>query len=79
MNNEYQFVSTDSASLIASLTTAYEKLTGRTLLPSDPDKLFLSWVADVIIHERVSQNYIGNQNIPSRAEGENLDARGEFI
>lgn len=79
MNNEYQFVSTDSASLIASLTTAYEKLTGRTLLPSDPDKLFLSWVADVIIHERVSQNYIGNQNIPSRAEGENLDALGEFI
>ena len=79
MNNEYQFVSTDSASLIASLTTSYEKLTGRTLQPSDPDKLFLSWVADVIIHERVSQNYIGNQNIPSRAEGENLDALGEFI
>lgn len=79
MDNEYQFVSTDSASLIASLTTAYEKLTGRTLNPSDPDKLFLSWVADVIIHERVNQNYVGNQNIPSRAEGENLDALGEFI
>ncbi len=79
MNSEYQFVNTDSASLIASLTIAYEKLTGRTLQPSDPDKLFLSWVADVIIQERVNQNYIGNQNIPSRAEGENLDALGEFI
>lgn len=79
MSNDYQFVSTDSASLVASLTTAYEKLTGRTLQPSDPDKLFLSWVADVIIQERVNQNYIGNQNIPSRAEGENLDALGEFI
>lgn len=79
MSNDYQFVSTDSASLIASLTTAYEKLTGRTLQPSDPDKLFISWVADVIIQERVNQNYIGNQNIPSRAEGANLDALGGFI
>ena len=75
----YQFVETDSASIIKSLIEKYENMTGRTLQPSDPDKLFISWVADALIQERVIQNYIGNQNIPSRAEGKNLDAIGEWI
>lgn len=78
-NPEYQFVSTDSASLVSSLTAAYEKITGRTLQPSDPDKIFISWIADVIIQERTILNYVGNQNLPSRAEGKNLDELGETI
>lgn len=77
--NEYNFVSTDSASIVASLTAEYEKRTGRTLLPSDPDKLFISWVAGIIIQERVILNYAANQNLPSRAVGENLDALGEMF
>ncbi len=78
-NPEYQFVSTDSAALLSSLTAAYEKITGRTLQPSDPDKIFISWVADIIIQERAMLNYVGNQNLPSRAEGKNLDELGETI
>ena len=78
-NPEYQFVSTDSAALISSLTAAYEKITGRTLRPADPDKLFISWVANIIIQERAMLNYVGNQNLPSRAEGKNLDELGETI
>lgn len=77
--SDYQFVSTNSESIIASLTTAYEKITGRTLHPADPDKIFISWVSDIIIQERAMLNYVGNQNIPSRAEGKNLDALGELI
>ena len=78
-NDEYQFVSTDSSTVIANLVNAYQEITGRTLQPSDPDKLFLSWVADAIIKGNVRVNYVGNQNIPSRAEGVNLDALGEWI
>lgn len=75
----YKFVQTDSGAVLNELTSKYEELTGRTLLPADPDMLFLSWVADIIIHERALLNYAANQNIPSRANGENLDALGEFL
>lgn len=78
-NTEYQMVSTDSATLVAALTAAYEKITNRTLQPSDPDRLFIAWIADIIIQERTILNYAANQNIPSRAEGENLDALGELF
>lgn len=78
-STEYKFVETDSAAVVAELVAAYEKITNRTLQPSEPDRLFISWVADVIIKERVNQNYVGNQNIPSSAEGTYLDALGEWM
>ena len=76
---EYSFVSTDSASIIEDITEKYEEITGRSLLPSDPDKLFIQWVAGIIVQTRILINYSANQNIPSRAVGENLDALGEMI
>lgn len=76
---EYKFVQTDSEAVLNELISKYEELTGRTLLPADPDMLFLSWVADIIVQERALLNYAANQNIPSRANGENLDALGEFL
>ena len=79
MPNKYTFTETDSSGLIASLVSGYEKITGRTLLPADPDRIFISWVAAIISEERVRQNYIGNQNIPSRSSGADLDALGEWI
>jgi len=39
---------------------------------------FIRWVCNIIIQERVLNNYTGNQNIPSRAEGKNLDALAEL-
>lgn len=74
----YEFVPTDGGEIVAMLVAAYQRITGRTLHPADPEKLFLQWVADVIIQERVYTNYAGNQNIPSRASGENLDALSEW-
>lgn len=78
-NTQYQFVSTDTAALVSSLVSGYEKITGVSVRPASPEKLFIQWVADIIIQERVLNNYTGNQNIPSRAEGENLDALGELF
>lgn len=75
----YKFVQTDGKEVLNELVSKYEELTGHTLLPADPDKLFISWVADVIAQERALINYAANQNIPSRASGENLDALGEFL
>ena len=78
-NTQYQFVSTDTNALVSSLVTAYEKITGVSVQPASPEKLFIQWVADIIVQERVLNNYTGNQNIPSRASGENLDALGDLF
>ncbi len=78
-NPEYQFVSTDTETLVTDLITGYEKMTKTTVRPASPEKLFIQWVASIILQERAKNNYTGNQNIPSRAEGEALDALGELF
>ncbi len=78
-DSEYQFIVTDVSELEAVITEAYERITGNSLLPASREKLFVKWVTNIITHERVLNNYTGNQNIPSRAEGENLDALGELL
>lgn len=77
--SDYKFVETDSEKIVKMLVENYEQLTGRTLLPADPDKVFISWVAQLIVQERALINFAAGQNLPSRAIGENLDALGEFI
>lgn len=77
--SNYKFVDTTPDDLLESLITNYEGFTGHTVQPADPERLFLSWIADFLIKERENQNYVGNQNVPSRAVGENLDALGKFI
>ena len=77
-NAAYQFVSTDTDTVAALLVEVYEKLTGAAVRPASPERVFIQWVADVVVQERVLNNYTGNQNIPSRAEGKNLDALAEL-
>lgn len=78
-NSDYKFVETDVAEIEALLISAYEQMTGKAVQPASPERLFIAWVANVVIYERVLANYIGNQNIPSRASGANLDALGELF
>lgn len=78
-NPEHQFVSTDTEALEALLVASYEKITGISMTPASPERLFIKWVTSIILQERVLNNYTGNQNIPSRAEGENLDALAELF
>lgn len=75
----YNFVETDSSAIEAQMTASYEEKTGRTLQPGDPDRIFISWIAGIITQERVLINYAGNQNLPSSAMGDNLDAIGKFL
>lgn len=77
-HTEHQFVPTDTETIISKLVAIYEKFTGTAVQPASPERLFIQWVGNIIVHERVLNNYTGNQNIPSRAEGENLDALAEL-
>jgi len=60
------------------LTALYEQMTKTNVSPASPERLFIQYIANIIIQERVLANYAGNQNIPSRAEGKNLDALAEL-
>ena len=77
-NTQYQFVPTDPEEVVAELIALHEDIFGTTVQPASPDRLFIQCVAAIIIHERMINNYTGNQNIPSRAEGKNLDALAEL-
>ena len=78
-NPEYQFVDTSVDALVSLLIASYERLSGQTVQPASPERLLIQWVASILTHERVLNNVTGNQNIPSRAEGENLDALAELM
>lgn len=77
-NPEYQFIETNTDELVSSMIALYEKLTQVTVRQASPERLFISWVANVILQQQMLINYVGNQNIPSRADGENLDALAEY-
>ena len=77
--SDYQFVDDDLDTMIDELISQYEIMTGRTVQPASPERLFIAWIADALVEVNANINFAGNQNIPSRAEGENLDALGQLF
>lgn len=77
-NTEHQFIPTDTEKVVALITALYEEIFKTTVRPASPEKLFIQFMANIIIQERVLANYAANQNVPSRADGENLDALAEL-
>lgn len=76
---EYKFIPTDPEDIIAWMTDLYKEIVGVTVQPASPEQLFIHYMAEAFVMERVLTNYVGNQNIPSRAVGENLDALAELF
>lgn len=81
-NNKYpdiSFVDTNTETLVNNLIMSYEAFTGRTLYPADPARLFILWIADIIMQERIIINESAKQNVPRYAEGEYLDSLAEIF
>lgn len=76
---EYPFIPTNPEDIVIWLTSSYEEMMGVTVQPASPERHFIQWLAAEIVLERVMTNYAANQNIPSRAVGENLDALAELF
>lgn len=79
MPSDYKFIDTTTGTLTEKLIAAYEKICGVKVWPASPERLFIAWVEAAILDERVLTNWTGNQNIPSRADGANLDALSELV
>lgn len=76
---DISFVETNSEKIINSLINAYELMTGRVLYPADPVRIFILWVADIIVQERVLINESAKQNVPRYAKGKYLDSLAEIF
>ena len=76
---QYQFIPTNPDDIIAWMIAKYEEMTGVTVQPGSPEMMYVRWAASVVIQERALANYAANQNLPSRAEGKNLDAMAELF
>lgn len=60
-----------------TLIRAYEAITKRTLYPADPVRLFILWIADVLIQQRIQIDFSAKQNVPRFAQGSYLDSLAE--
>lgn len=76
---DISFVDTDTESIVNNLIQAYEFMTGRTLYPADPARIFILWVADIIVQQRVLIDTAAKQNVPRYAKGEYLDSLAELF
>lgn len=73
-----KFIDDDPNAIIDSIITMHEAITGRTLYPADPERLFLLSLAQIIVQQRVLINSTARQNLLRYAAGEVLDNIGEM-
>ena len=76
---DISFTDTNAERLINSMVQSYETIAKRRLYPADPVRLFILWMADIIIQERVIIDTAAKQNVPRFAEGDNLDSLAELF
>lgn len=68
-----EFVDIDTETVEAALFETYTNITGRTLQKADPIRLFILFVADVIVQIKHNINDTGKQNLLKYAEGDTLE------
>lgn len=79
MTPDIQYVDTDPEKLINLLINGYEKIAKKKLYPADPIRLFILWIADILIKQRLLIDYSAKQNLPRFAEGQSLDELVSFL
>lgn len=73
------FIDTDPAALAAAMVESFEGMTGRSLLPAQPERLFLDWLAYQFALQRQAMQEAGEQTLLAYARGTNLDHLGSFL
>ncbi len=83
---DVEFVETDTEMIESNLIALYENMVqqvpGREhykVYPASPERLFISWVASVVMQQRVIINETAKKNVPRYAEGEYLDSLAELF
>ncbi|MDL2275446.1 baseplate J/gp47 family protein [Desulfosarcina sp. OttesenSCG-928-G10] len=70
------FSEIDPAAVRAALIQAYERITGRTLYPGNPERLFLDALSYFISLQNLAIDAAGKKNLLAYADGPHLDHLG---
>jgi phage-related baseplate assembly protein len=73
-----EFINTDTTYYESLLIDAYEKITGRTLYPADPERLLINLQTYASTLLAIAINETAKQNLLAYATNENLDKLAEF-
>lgn len=76
---DLHFCETDPAVVEKDLFAAYEKITGRTLAPGNPERLFLEGVSALIAMQRVIIDEGARSQLLAYATGSGLDHLGAWV
>jgi len=75
---DIMFCPIDPAQAQSDVIASYERITGLTLAPGAPERLFLEAVAVVLTQQRYLIDWTGKQNLLAYATGDYLDHLGAF-
>lgn len=73
------FIDADPAGVTARLVAAFEEMTGRTLLPAQPERLFLDWLAYQLALQRIAVQGAGERTLLAFAGDAALDHLGILV
>lgn len=82
---DIEFVETDvetiENSMIALYELMYEEMTGKKkkVYPASPERLFIAYMAAIVVQQRILINETAKKNVPRYAEGEYLDSLAELF
>ncbi|MCL2636973.1 MAG: baseplate J/gp47 family protein [Oscillospiraceae bacterium] len=76
---DVNFVDINTETLLNAVISAAEVFLDRTLFPADPVRQLLTWLVDIIVHERVLIDTAAKQNLARYAEGDYLDSLADMF
>lgn len=77
--SKLDFANLDSTQVEQPVVNAYERATGRTLYPGEPERLFLSTLAALLTMLISLINFVGNQQFLAHATGPHEDLIGQMV
>lgn len=76
---EIELVGTDVNATLNQILQIHSAITGRTLAPADPEKVFLHTLCAIIVQQRVLINLASKQNLLRYASADVLDHLGAML
>ncbi|EKP2076351.1 baseplate J protein, partial [Salmonella enterica] len=70
------FADSDPSQIVTRAIRGFEAITGETLAPADPRRLFIQSLCSVIVQQRKAIDYSAKQNLLSYATESSLDHLG---
>ena len=73
------FVDYNVDAIVAEMTADYERIMKTTVHPGSPERLFLLWLADIVVQLKANIDIAAKENVPRFASGDKLESLTELL